>query len=199
MLCVSSSVRAPMRAAASAASVPAWPPPMTMTSKDVGESHGIRGPVQQLKMQSPIVCGPLYEHTKACIAPHFGVLAAGGGGWPWLLGSRPAALRRCASPGLQLSPCRLEHPAKLVVVVAECGGWPCRRIPLTRRARIALRVARVSAINEHGRPDPLFLLAGGPGMAATTFYTGVAPYSNESIATGTSCWWTSAARAPPIP
>jgi hypothetical protein len=32
MLCVSSSVRAPMRAAASAASVPAWPPPTTMTS-----------------------------------------------------------------------------------------------------------------------------------------------------------------------
>ena len=32
MLCVSSSVRAPMRAAASAASVPAWPPPITMTS-----------------------------------------------------------------------------------------------------------------------------------------------------------------------
>ena len=32
-LWVSSSVRAPMRAAASAASVPAWPPPTTMTSK----------------------------------------------------------------------------------------------------------------------------------------------------------------------
>ena len=31
--CVSSSVAAPMRAAASAASVPAWPPPTTMTSK----------------------------------------------------------------------------------------------------------------------------------------------------------------------
>ena len=32
MLCVSSSVRAPARAAASAASVPAWPPPITITS-----------------------------------------------------------------------------------------------------------------------------------------------------------------------
>ena len=32
MLCVSSSVSAPARAAASAASVPAWPPPTTMTS-----------------------------------------------------------------------------------------------------------------------------------------------------------------------
>ena len=31
-LCVTSSVRAPIRAAARAASVPAWPPPITMTS-----------------------------------------------------------------------------------------------------------------------------------------------------------------------
>jgi hypothetical protein len=30
MFCVSNSVRTPMRAAASAASVPAWPPPTTM-------------------------------------------------------------------------------------------------------------------------------------------------------------------------
>src|SRR5690606_29472719 len=36
MLCVSSSVFAPMRAEASAASVPAWPPPTTITSKDSG-------------------------------------------------------------------------------------------------------------------------------------------------------------------
>ncbi len=33
MLWVRSNVRAPMRAAARAASVPAWPPPMTITSK----------------------------------------------------------------------------------------------------------------------------------------------------------------------
>ena len=34
-LCVSSAVRAPMRAAAAAASQPAWPPPITITSKPV--------------------------------------------------------------------------------------------------------------------------------------------------------------------
>ncbi len=33
MLCVSSSVLRPIRADASAASVPAWPPPTTITSK----------------------------------------------------------------------------------------------------------------------------------------------------------------------
>ena len=37
MLWVSSSVRAPIRAEASAASVPAWPPPTTMTSKRSGK------------------------------------------------------------------------------------------------------------------------------------------------------------------
>ena len=38
MLCVSSSVFAPIRAEASAASVPAWPPPTTITSKRVSKS-----------------------------------------------------------------------------------------------------------------------------------------------------------------
>ena len=38
MLCVSSSVLRPMRAEASAASVPAWPPPTTITSKRFGKS-----------------------------------------------------------------------------------------------------------------------------------------------------------------
>ena len=41
--CVSSAVRAPMRAAAAAASQPAWPPPTTMTSK-LSRSHGLDPP-----------------------------------------------------------------------------------------------------------------------------------------------------------
>ena len=40
MFCVTRSVRAPMRAAASAASVPAWPPPTTMTSWEGGWRMG---------------------------------------------------------------------------------------------------------------------------------------------------------------
>ena len=42
MLWVSSSVLQPSRAAASAASVPAWPPPTTMTSNSVGNCMGVR-------------------------------------------------------------------------------------------------------------------------------------------------------------
>ena len=51
MLCVSSSVRRPIRALASAASVPAWPPPITMTSKRVGKimilQHFLRVPARR--------------------------------------------------------------------------------------------------------------------------------------------------------
>src|SRR3954471_12724577 len=39
-LWVSNSVLDPVRAAASAASVPAWPPPITITSNSVGNSIG---------------------------------------------------------------------------------------------------------------------------------------------------------------
>jgi hypothetical protein len=57
MLWVSSSVRAPARADASAASVPAWPPPTTMTSKLVeGLAHGWILPapsVATLALRSP--------------------------------------------------------------------------------------------------------------------------------------------------
>jgi pimeloyl-ACP methyl ester carboxylesterase len=41
--------------------------------------------------------------------------------------------------------------------------------------RIGLHVARVPAVNRRKLPDPLFVIAGGPGMAATDFYAGVAP------------------------
>ncbi|HTY92560.1 MAG TPA: alpha/beta fold hydrolase [Steroidobacteraceae bacterium] len=81
-----------------------------------------------------------------------------------------------AAPALKLDPCRLTHPTQLVSVEAQCGELPVAEDP-DRPAgpRIKLFVARVPAVSEHGRADPLFLLAGGPGLAATTFYTGVAP------------------------
>ena len=44
-----------------------------------------------------------------------------------------------------------------------------------RGPRVRLRVARVAAINRRKQPDPLFIIPGGPGMAATTFYASVAP------------------------
>src|SRR5665213_1031886 len=80
------------------------------------------------------------------------------------------------APNLILTPCRLTHPSQLVSVEAQCGKLAVAENPAAPAGRqLQLFVARIPAINEHGRPDPLFLLAGGPGLAATTFYTAVAP------------------------
>jgi pimeloyl-ACP methyl ester carboxylesterase len=88
----------------------------------------------------------------------------------------PAASRSAPAGTLSLSPCRLEHPTHLISVDAECGTLTVPENPASRGSRqIALRVARVPAVNRRKRPDPLFLLAGGPGMAAATFYTSAAP------------------------
>ena len=77
---------------------------------------------------------------------------------------------------LTLTPCRLEHPEQISSVAAECGALNVAENPAKPEGRsIGLYVARVPAINREKRRDPLFVLAGGPGMAATTFYTTVAP------------------------
>jgi pimeloyl-ACP methyl ester carboxylesterase len=75
-----------------------------------------------------------------------------------------------------LSPCELEHPQRLTVVPAECGRISVPENPAEPTGRrISVAFARVPAISRRKQPDPLFVLAGGPGMAATTFYAMVAP------------------------
>jgi pimeloyl-ACP methyl ester carboxylesterase len=75
-----------------------------------------------------------------------------------------------------MAPCRLTHPSQLVSVEAQCGRFAVPEDPQRPNGRqISLFVARIPAVSEHGRPDPLFVLAGGPGLAASTFYTGIAP------------------------
>ncbi|HKZ73537.1 MAG TPA: alpha/beta hydrolase [Steroidobacteraceae bacterium] len=87
--------------------------------------------------------------------------------------SVPAAA--AAEATLALTPCRVEHPLKLTAIAAECGTLSVAENPARPGGRrIALYVARVPAINRRKQPDPLFILAGGPGMAATDFYAGVA-------------------------
>jgi pimeloyl-ACP methyl ester carboxylesterase len=89
------------------------------------------------------------------------------------LGPQHAA---AAPATLHLAPCRLTHPSQLVSVEAQCGRLAVPEDPASPGGRqLQLFVARIPAVNERGRPDPLFLLAGGPGLAATTFYTAVAP------------------------
>ena len=80
------------------------------------------------------------------------------------------------SPELKLDACRLEHLSHLIAVAAECGTLKVLENPAAPHGRrIDLYVARVPAINRRKQPDALFVLAGGPGMAATTFYTSVEP------------------------
>ncbi|HEV7443418.1 MAG TPA: alpha/beta hydrolase [Steroidobacteraceae bacterium] len=76
---------------------------------------------------------------------------------------------------LALSACQLEDPAKVSVVLAECGELSVLENPSDSNGRnLRLHIARVPAINRRKQPDPLFVLAGGPGMAATTFYASAA-------------------------
>ncbi len=91
-----------------------------------------------------------------------------------LLGCMPRA-GVAAAPTLALSPCELVHPLRLTVVPAECGVLSVAENPADPHSRrIGLHVARVPAISRRKLADPLFVLAGGPGQAASAFYATVA-------------------------
>lgn len=84
-------------------------------------------------------------------------------------------------PTLPLTACQLADPAHVSVVPAECGDLSVPENPSDSNGQqIRLRVARVPAINRRKQADPLFVLAGGPGMGATAFYASAA-YSFERI------------------
>ena len=77
---------------------------------------------------------------------------------------------------LPLAACELRQPLDLRLVQAQCGRLAVPENPAAAQGRrIELRVAVVPAISTRKLPDPLFVLAGGPGMGATSFYTSVAP------------------------
>jgi len=100
----------------------------------------------------------------------FLILAIGlaAGGWA-------SASEAPAPASLSLTPCQIQDLAGIAVYGAECTDFEVLENPAEPEGRrIKLRVARVPAINRRKDPDPLFLLAGGPGMAATTFYGNVA-------------------------
>ncbi|MBL8058998.1 MAG: alpha/beta fold hydrolase, partial [Anaerolineales bacterium] len=73
-----------------------------------------------------------------------------------------------AGPAVALADCVLAAPGSAGQVDARCGTLA---VPEDRARpdgrQISLRVAVVPAVSRSPRPDPLFLLAGGPGQAAT--------------------------------
>ena len=81
-----------------------------------------------------------------------------------ILGSVACAGSEARGRSLALEPCRLEGLA----VEARCGRLAVFEDRDTRRGRaLELNVAVVPALAASPRPDPLFILVGGPGQAAT--------------------------------
>jgi pimeloyl-ACP methyl ester carboxylesterase len=73
-----------------------------------------------------------------------------------------------ARPKLELQPCKLEIKGAGASMDASCGKWAVledRSSPAGRK--IDLNIAVIPAINRSPNPDPVFLIAGGPGEAAT--------------------------------
>jgi pimeloyl-ACP methyl ester carboxylesterase len=77
-------------------------------------------------------------------------------------------------PRLDLADCRLEDGEHLRSIAAKCGELEVaedRAAPSSPRIR--LKVAVIPALNRSGPGDPLFVLSGGPGQAASDFYVSV--------------------------
>ncbi|GMU69249.1 MAG: putative hydrolase [Steroidobacteraceae bacterium] len=91
---------------------------------------------------------------------------------PWL----GLGLWACGAQALEFRPCQITHPAGIATVAAECTTLS---VPESAERpgghQIELFIARVPAISARKAPDPLFVLAGGPGAAASEFYAAVAP------------------------
>ncbi|HEU4780412.1 MAG TPA: alpha/beta fold hydrolase [Steroidobacteraceae bacterium] len=89
-----------------------------------------------------------------------------------LLGFAVTADATDAAASLPLKPCRLEHPARMLALSAECASITVAEDPDKPKGRtIELFVALVPAISLNKKPDPLFLIAGGPGTSAVDLYT----------------------------
>lgn len=79
-------------------------------------------------------------------------------------------------PALRFSPCQIRDLNGIAVYNAECTELTVPENPGAPGGRqIRLHVARVPAINRQKAADPLFLLAGGPGMSASALYGNAAP------------------------
>jgi pimeloyl-ACP methyl ester carboxylesterase len=93
-----------------------------------------------------------------------------------LVGSLSAAPLPGSSGAMTFAPCQIQDLQGIAVYNAECAELAVPENPAAPAGReIRLRVARVPAINREKAPDPLFLLAGGPGMSASALYGNAAP------------------------
>jgi pimeloyl-ACP methyl ester carboxylesterase len=108
-----------------------------------------------------LICGALSWCGRISAAEGLHALNALAGGAP--------------TDALPLHECRIEHPLRLSSVAARCGVLKVAENPAhPAGAAIDLSVAVVPALNRRATAAPLFLLAGGPGQAASDLYTSYA-------------------------
>jgi pimeloyl-ACP methyl ester carboxylesterase len=89
--------------------------------------------------------------------------------------ARPPVADAAPPAALALEDCRLEHPLGLASLAARCGTLTVAENPAEPAGRtIRLRIAVVPALDRHRAREPLFIVAGGPGQAATDFYAAAA-------------------------
>ena len=95
-----------------------------------------------------------------------------------LLTAAPGAHAAAGPTGaatLAFKPCRLEHRSRLISIESQCATL---RVPenaaVPNGRQIELFVAKVPAISGRKSPDPVVLIAGGPGMGSSDMYPGVA-------------------------
>ncbi len=86
------------------------------------------------------------------------------------------ALVLAADTKLVTEPCRLENPSGLSSVAARCGYLEVAENPdAAAGAKIRLHVALIAALRSQPSAEPLFIVSGGPGSAASQFYAATAP------------------------
>jgi pimeloyl-ACP methyl ester carboxylesterase len=97
---------------------------------------------------------------------------------PWLVAWIFCSAIRAASADepLRLDDCRLESAATGGSVAARCGSYRVHENRDDPQGKeLQLHVAVIPALRLKPAADPLFILSGGPGQAASDFYLSVAP------------------------
>ncbi len=80
-----------------------------------------------------------------------------------------------SDPSLALTECQLTTAGIPTTVDARCGALAVAENPAAPAGRqIKLNIAVVPAVSRNPQPDPLFILAGGPGQAIVELYPALA-------------------------
>jgi pimeloyl-ACP methyl ester carboxylesterase len=92
-----------------------------------------------------------------------------------LAGASPSSAAPPAA-AIRLVRCQLSHPVGSARVSARCGTLEVLEDPAKPAGRkISLRIAILPAGSASAKPDPVFVLAGGPGQSITETYPRIAP------------------------